>query len=205
MGRIRASMKFFAFIGAGVEDEMLSKTKARVVIFMDEKLLAKAEKVLRDMSRDVDAALTELKNSVSGVEKRARACRTWREFKENAGGELEKNMLKTAEAYRVHYAFACALAAASGRNIYKPKWDFERRLSDAERRLWLGIKRNVTRPGLPDNAKNLLERLKASIKPSGPRIVDMEDLSPAEQEEIRNPAPTYRSLSRRRIGPSPEY
>ena len=148
---------------------MLSKTKARVVIFMDEKLLAKAEKVLSDMSRDVDAALTELRNSVSGeVEKRARACRTWREFKENAGGgEVEKNMLKTAEAYRVRYAFACALAAASGRNIYKPKWDFERRLSDAERRLWLGIKRNVTRPGLPDNAKNLLERLKASIKPSG--------------------------------------
>jgi len=163
---------------------------------MDEQLLAKAKKLLDDMARDVDAAFAELKGSGGGeVEKKARACRTWREFKENAGGELEKNMFKTAEAYRVRYAFACALAAVSGRNIYKPKWDFERRLTDVERRLWLGIREKAMLPvTLPQGAQKLLDALKASRKPSGPRIVNMEDLSPTEQVEIRNPAQTYKSL-----------
>jgi hypothetical protein len=181
------------------------KQKARV-IFMDEQLLARAEKLLSEMDRDLDAAFAELKGSAGGeVEKRARACRTWREFKENAGGELEKNMLKTGEAYRVRYTFACALAAASGRNIYKPKWDFERRLTDVERRLWLGIRGKAMPPVvLPQRAQKLLAAVKSSIKPSGPRIVAMEDLTAAEQEEIRNPAQTYRSLSRPKIGPSRE-
>ena|SRR5262249_39920397 len=139
------------------------------------------------------------------MEKKARVCRTWREFKENAGGELEKNILKTAEAYRVHYSFACALAAGSGRNIYKPKWDFEHRLTEVQRRLWLGIRgKAMPMVTLPQGAQKLLDALKATIKPSDPRIVAMEDLTATEQEEIRNPVRTYRSLSRRRVGPSPD-
>jgi hypothetical protein len=185
---------------------MLSKTKARVVIFMDEKLLAKAEKLLSEMARDVDAAFVKLKNGASEqVAKKAKACRTWHAFKNSAGEEVTNNLVKAAEAYRVWYAFSQALADVTGRNIYKAKWNFQARLSDAECRLWIGIRGKAMPPVvLPEGAQKLLDGLKATLKPGGPRIMNMEDLTAAARDEIRNPAQTYRSLSRRRTGPSPD-
>jgi hypothetical protein len=121
--------------------------------------LQKAEKFLAQFRADSDAFLTRAK-TIAGDAARCEALRL------------------AGQAYRRAYAYGCALADASGRAVYRPRWDWDARLGDDHlRRLWQGIKHSNTIPAapLPKKALATLERIKAAT-PAKPAPV-----APAEE------------------------
>jgi hypothetical protein len=75
--------------------------------------------------------------------------------------DLDASLLQAGETRQRAYAFANALYEATGRSIYRRKWDFHRQLSGALQDRWDRLKHAIPRSPLPREAVAVLEELRA--------------------------------------------
>jgi hypothetical protein len=132
----------------------------------------------------------------------------WRtKFADERDQAIAKGMLEDAAAWhRRLQGFLKSVSDATGDRKF---------LGEARRTLSYFLAdryRSVPRPPvveLPPECKQLIERLKANREPAtGPRFINLEDLSEAEKEKRRNPGPnqyTSERMAMRRHGPSPDW
>jgi hypothetical protein len=149
--------------------------------------LKRAEQLLHEFDTAAGAALVKLNNTIGST-------------------NIDSALSEAAEIYRRGYAFSHALFQATGRTIYRRPWNFPEQLTEYQRQRWTGIKRNsMPSAVLPDEAKEILEQLKAVKPPS--KIFEGEN---EWQEDLRKRGlveadpPDAPTRTRRPTGPSIE-
>jgi hypothetical protein len=122
------------------------------------------------------------------------------------GNAIDNALAKAMEVWRMYVGFSHALAEASGKRIYEVrKTLFERAGSDFLKQRLLVLRATAPKSvEMPGGA--IINAIRAQRQPApGPVFKNLDEATPDEINELRDPAPTQYELERaamRRRGPS---
>jgi hypothetical protein len=166
-------MRFFDFVGGSAMDEvpwvlvsmeikkeylMMRKSKQLQLEKENREQLemspvAAAERLAAQLSQQCDQAMAKINYAVGDA-------------------AISKALTVASQCYRRIVGFSHDVATITGQSRFEQRWNFQARLTDHQRRLWLGLKHAMPAPKPPSAAKAILDRLKAIAPP--PKIVEGE-------------------------------